>query len=178
MTGRRRRKMRKYDLSLLLVFCVLFLGPLISGQEEARQAEEPASPLLRIDLLQTLNRELKPPTRNIFSSEKAATGISQSNISVTDPSGQTGGREDFSLTEGGTEAGGGTAVSIILSYKGFVRAGDQFVALVLYGGMSMAVLKGDVIAEGVEIGTITIEEIQVIGPDSSVHKFPLEGDQE
>jgi hypothetical protein len=167
---------RIYRISIILTGLVILLSTGTRGQNQAQEAAEPEKPLLRIDLLQTLDRELKPPTRNIFSPEKARTQTVQPNIPGLDPSGQTG--TDVSPTEGGMEVNEAANASINLSYKGFVRAGERFVALVMYEGMAMAVLQGDFIAEGVEIGTITPEEIEVIGPSADRQKFPIEGDQE
>jgi len=168
--------MRMVRTSIILAGFVFLLMAGIWGQNQAQKAAEPEKPLLRIDLLQTLDRELKPPMRNIFSPEKAGAQTGQSNIPGLDPSGLRG--EDVSPTGGETDADQAAVTSINLSYKGFVRAGGRFVALVMYEGLAMAVLQGDFIAEGVEIGAITAEDIEVIGPSAERRKFPIEGDQE
>jgi hypothetical protein len=152
----------------------LLLAAGIHGQNPSQKTIEAEDPILRIDLLQTLDRELKAPKRNIFSPEKASVQSPQSIVQGVDP--VTGATD--SLAEQGSEGVEAARVSINLSYKGFVRAGDRFVALVMYEGMSMAVLQGDFIAEGVEIGTINVEEIEVIAASSPPQKFPIEGEQE
>ena len=167
---------RMVRTSIILTGLGFLLMAGIRGQDQAQKIAEPEKPLLRIDLLQTLDRELKPPMRNIFSPERAGTQTAQSNIPGLDPSGLGG--EEVSPTGEEAEANQAAVTSLNLSYKGFVRAGARFVALVMYEGMAMAVLEGDFIAEGVEIGAITAEEIEVIGPSAERQKFPIEGDQE
>ena len=49
-------------------------------------------------------------------------------------------------------------------------------ALIIFDGESLAVEKGELISEGVEIGEITLQDIEVIGPDSNRRKFSLEGE--
>lgn len=63
-----------------------------------------------------------------------------------------------------------------LRYIGFIKSGKKIVALIVFDGESLAVEKGELISEGVEIGEITIMDIEVIGPDSNRRKFSLEGE--
>lgn len=63
-----------------------------------------------------------------------------------------------------------------LRYIGFIESGKKIVALIVFDGESLAVEKGELISEGVEIGEITIMDIEVIGPDSNRRKFSLEGE--
>jgi hypothetical protein len=51
------------------------------------------------------------------------------------------------------------------------------VALIVFEGDALAVEKGEVISEGVKIGEITPEEIEIIGSDSQKRRYYLEGER-
>jgi flagellar basal body P-ring protein FlgI len=49
-------------------------------------------------------------------------------------------------------------------------------ALIILEGQVMAVAEGEVVSEGIRIGKITPQELEVIMPDSTTRKFSLEGE--
>jgi hypothetical protein len=67
---------------------------------------------------------------------------------------------------------------INVKYIGYVRTPKKIVGLIMYEGMAVAVYSGEIIAEGMQIGEITAETIEIIGPNSFRQKVPLEGDQQ
>ena len=166
---------KKGKIALILAGMGFFLWGVALPQDPPVKAAEEIKPLLRTDLLRSLDTTLKPPRRNIFSPEKAVdrTGTMEGQLpgaenpeeGVFDP------EEDSSPGEVQTSA-------ISMRYLGYVRAANKIVALVMHEGMASAVQTGDLIGVGLQIGEITEETIEVVGPDSKSHSFPLEGDQQ
>lgn len=60
-------------------------------------------------------------------------------------------------------------------YIGYIVFGEKIVALIIIDGNALAVEKGEMISEGVKVGEITPEEIEIMGPDSEKRKYSLEG---
>jgi hypothetical protein len=162
-----------YEMKINITAAVIFSGffLLASGfpqaMEAAQDSKEESKPLLRVDLLLSLDKEMKPPKRNIFSPEKstARTGPSGSAPPVNTA-------EQPSATENAPE------FFINVKYIGYVRAPQKIVGLIMYEGMAVAVYSGEIIAEGLQIGEITAETIEIIGPNSFRQKVRLEGDQQ
>jgi hypothetical protein len=68
------------------------------------------------------------------------------------------------------------ASNINLRYVGFILSARRLVALILLDGQALAVTEGEVVSEGVRIGKISVEGIEIVLPDSSTRKFSLEGE--
>lgn len=66
--------------------------------------------------------------------------------------------------------------SVDIRYMGYVKSGPKITALIVFQGEPLAVEQGEIIALGVQIVSISKEQIEVRGPDNEIRKFPLEGD--
>jgi multidrug efflux pump subunit AcrA (membrane-fusion protein) len=71
------------------------------------------------------------------------------------------------------------AVTVNLRYIGYiesVKSPRRLTALIILEGQAIPVREGEVVSEGVKIGKISPQEIEVILPDSSTRTFSLEGE--
>ncbi len=125
--------------------------------------------LIRKDMLLRNREDLKPPRRNIFTPRKS--GIRSAEY-------------DLQQSEAGPDATSRTASEGIISginlsvrYIGYIDSGQKIVAVIIFQGKALAVEKGDVIAEGANVGKITHGEIEIIGPDSKARKYSFEGEE-
>lgn len=62
-------------------------------------------------------------------------------------------------------------------YIGYVRSERTIIGLVLTGGRTLAVTAGEEIAPGYRVSRITRTQIEVLGPESRVIVYALEGDE-
>jgi hypothetical protein len=71
------------------------------------------------------------------------------------------------------------SISVDLRFIGYVDSPRtrKIIGLVIFQGQARAVVEGEVISEGVRIGKIGREEIEVVLPDSSTRTFSLEGEE-
>jgi len=130
--------------------------------------------LVRKDLLQLKLQEAAPPKRNIFAPRPAAgrpgdTGqrigpVPPLNVGADNPEGE----------EQAVEAP--PIMSVNLRYIGFISSPHRLVALIIFEGRAIAVSEGDVVGEGIRIGRVTREQVEVLLPDSSTRTFSLEGE--
>jgi len=67
-------------------------------------------------------------------------------------------------------------ISVDLRYIGFIESPRRLVALVIFEGQAIAVVKGDVVGEDIRIGKVTRQQVEVVLPDSSTRTFSLEGE--
>ncbi len=70
-------------------------------------------------------------------------------------------------------------MNINLRYIGFIeytKSSQKITALIILEGQPMAVVEGEVVFEGMRIGKISPQELEVIMPDSTTRKFSLEGE--
>jgi hypothetical protein len=131
--------------------------------------------LIRKDLLQVKKQDAAAPLRNIFSPR------SGSGRPVETP---TPGRPvpAVDLTETDEPASADEtpeappALAVNLRYIGYIESPRRLVALVIFEGLAVAVVEGDVVGEGIRIGKITSQQVEVILPDSSKRTFSLEGE--
>ncbi|GAG13792.1 unnamed protein product, partial [marine sediment metagenome] len=162
----------------IVFICFVSIFLLLSKTEEKPQEKEKekqeSTPIIRIDLLQKGQKKLKPPRRNIFIPKRSSgeeflyesqPGVQGQNLLTPDA-----GKEDPFQNE---------TQNIILNlrYVGFVKSGKKIVALILLDGEALAVESGDMISEGVEIGKISSEEIEILSPGSKQRRYPLEGEK-
>jgi len=148
--------------------------PPIGTEAKPAPAEEQKS-LLRMDLLQSRKEETSFPQRNIFAPRAAASRP----IDIAPQGGPvpTQGSPDQAspaLPEGQEVAP--PVQTINLRYIGFIESARRMIALVLIEGRAVAVSEGEVVSEGVRVGKITREQVEVILADSSTRAFSLEGE--
>jgi len=163
------------------LFCLFTISALFS--QAAGQAQEPISSegkkssLIRMDLLRLAQEESKPFGRNIFAPGPARGAPSPPGAPGSQISPERQIPADFQSQgeELRTEVIA-PAFSVNLRYVGFIVSARRLIALVILEGQALAVAEGEVVSEGVRIGRISVDEIEVVLPDSSRRKFPLEGE--
>lgn len=165
--------MRVDKNSALLFLFALSLGlALWAGetnlQEKAESKSEKKS-LIKKELLSRAKKKLSPPRRNIFSLQRTERG--ETRILPSNP--QPIQKRTPEITQ--EEPSG---LQMHLRYIGHIRSGEKIVALIILEDTAFAVEKGETISEGVQIGDVTPEYIEIIGPDSARKKYPLEGEKE
>ena len=165
-----------------MLFTVAVLLPGLGQDDPPGQQEEAPKTLkssfIRKDLLDRSGAEedLQPPIRNIFSPRRSGPPGSGRNFDGADPN-----RINPDGTTEGEEAEAGTeeeeyVPEIDIRYIGYIRSQVRTVALVMLEGEAMAVKAGEIIADGVQIVTITPTEISYTGPDSLTKTVSLEGE--
>ncbi|MGD2246464.1 MAG: hypothetical protein PVI11_07965 [Candidatus Aminicenantes bacterium] len=157
-------------ISLAGVLCLTVF--LFSQEQKQKKNEEKPDPpsLIRMDLLVFEEKKLDPPKRNIFTPQSAG---------WQEPEGPGGLVERNLAGLKGAEAVAQEEPlvgSLGLRYIGYVKSGEKITALILFEGQALAVDEGEMIAEGVNVLKISIEEIEVVGQDQEPQKFPLEGE--
>jgi hypothetical protein len=145
------------------------------SQAEKKTAEDKSvQRLVRMDLLNFPKGETSPPKRNIFA---PASSSARPPVAAVPTAGLP--EAPFQSEQGGTPVSQEqppATLTVNLRYVGFVVSSDRFVALIILEGQAVAVVEGEVVAEGLRIGKITSEEIEIVLPDSSVRKYSLEGE--
>jgi hypothetical protein len=161
-----------------LVSTILFLIVLVCA-EATQEAQEPSpqkikgqASLVRKDLLQPTRKRLLPPRRNIFTRQRII------------PSGEEGGFSNAdrmrSQSETPSQAGSkndNAEISIDVKYIGYVNSEQRVIALIILSSETYAVESGDLLEGGIQIGEITPDDIEIIGPDSEPKKVKLEGEK-
>ncbi len=159
-------------LALLFLF-VLSLGlALWAGEtnlQEKAQGKDEKKSLIKKELLSRAKKKMSSPRRNIFSLQR--TESRETRILPNNP--QPIQKKIPGITE--EEPSG---LQMHLRYIGHIRSPEKIVALIILEGTAFAVEKGEMISEGVQIGDVTPEYIEIIGPDSVRKKYPLEGEKE
>ena len=155
---------------LLAVFAVIFLQAQPQQETPKKDKTRKAIPrvsFIRMDLLRVEKKPLPPAPRSIFIAGRSR----YPNIDTARL------QEEIERIE---EAGGiqreHSEEYLDLRYIGFVRSGQRMVALVIFQGEALAVAEGELIAEGITVKKIEVEEIEVVGPDSKSSTFLLEGE--
>ncbi|MFZ2053204.1 MAG: hypothetical protein WAU81_03305 [Candidatus Aminicenantales bacterium] len=150
------------------------------AQTRNRPPAKPSPPeernsLLRMDLLQLRQGGMAPAQRNIFAPQARTSrpmGILPQGDQQAAPDDQAA---DMSVLSA-REAAVPPVMSVDLRYIGFIESSRLMIALVVFEGRAVAVVEGEVVSEGIRIGKITREQVEVILPDSSARAFPLEGE--
>lgn len=138
-------------------------------QEKAAEKDEKKG-LIKKELLVRTKKKLSPPRRNIFSLQRTTeSGETRTLLNNPQPIQQQ--------TPGVTEVEP-SGPQMHLRYIGHIRSGEKIVALIILEDTALAVEKGEMISEGVQIGDVTPEYIEIIGPDSVRKKYTLEGEKE
>lgn len=146
-----------------------------AGQEAKPAPSEEQKSLIRMDLLQLRKEETSLPQRNIFAPRAAASGavdITRQGAPV--PTLANPDQVSPALPEGQEAAP--PVQSVNLRYIGFIESARRMIALVLIEGRAVAVSEGEVVSEGVRVGKITREQVEIILADSSTRAFSLEGE--
>ncbi len=179
------RTSKIFSLLLVLAAGLSFSGRLSAGaqaQLQGEAAEDKAIPLVRMDLLEPRPSTTAAPGRNIFAPQAAQPGrpvsVAPGNLLTGGP--PAGGLGEAAVVPGApSEAAAPSAFSIDLRFIGYVDSPKtrKIIGLVIFQGQARAVVEGEVISEGVRIGKIGREEIEVVLPDASTRTFSLEGEE-
>jgi Tfp pilus assembly protein PilP len=153
-------------LLVLSLGLALWAGGRNLQEKEAGQDEKKS--LIKKELLLKKKQKLSPPRRNIFSLQRTERG--ETRVLPANP--QPIQKKTPGITE--DEPSG---LQMHLRYIGHIRSGEKIVALIILEDTAFAVEKGEMISEGIQIGDVTPEYIEIIGPDSVRKKYTLEGEK-
>lgn len=164
-------KFKKNLATSLIFFLGMSLSLWASGSmlQKEKSKEKETKSLIRKELLLKERKELEPPRRNIFSPRNPGEIVASPEENRIQESLQ----EDAPISDEGRPL-----PSLNIRYIGYIHSGDKIVGLIIFEGNALAVEKGEMISAGVKIGEITLEEIEIIGPDSEIRKYSLEGEKE
>ena len=143
------------------------------SQEKPQKSEPEAvrsESFIRMDLLSGEKKPMPPPKRNIFTQKGNAVFEDLSPEEIQEKIAEAMSRPD-SQQEGESEM-----LPLNIRYLGYVLSGRKTVGLIVFGGEALAVLEGDMIAEGYTVGRVRPEEIEVLGPDEKPLMFSIEGE--
>ena len=171
--------MRTIRAAVAVLIFALAVG-LCPAQTQAKPEPKTAAAkegksLLRKDLLQFRKQTAAPPMRNIFApragfSRPGEAGRPGAPLPAVDYQAA----DESAATDGTAEAP--PVMTVNLLYIGFIESPRRLVALVNFEGRAIAVVEGDVVGEGIRIGKVTRQQIEVVLPDSSTRTFSLEGE--
>ncbi|MGD8538849.1 MAG: hypothetical protein PVI66_09030 [Candidatus Aminicenantes bacterium] len=129
-----------------------------------------ADSFIRMDLLTAEKKPMPTPKRNIFTQKSAAVFEGLSPEAIEKKIEEARGTTD-------SPAQGENSISPLnLRYLGYVLSGRKVVGLIVFRGEALAVVEGELIAEGFTIGRINPDEIEVLGSDREPMMFPIEGE--
>ena len=172
------RTSKAFAVILALAASVSLAGRLSAGAQTQSKGtgEDKALPLVRMDLLKPGPSQATPSGRNIFSPRLAQ---SERPVPAGPPAGGPGAAAAVPGAPSEVQPAAAPAFSIDLRFIGFVDSPKtrKIIGLVIFQGQARAVVEGEVISEGVRIGKIGREEIEVVLPDSSTRTFSLEGEE-
>ena len=181
--------MRTFRQPLIALALVMSVGLCPAGSQTPRKdrqaaraakaakaaAEKGVKSLVRRDLLTLKKTEAAPPKRNIF-----APRIGPSRPAEAAGPAQPQPAPDFSAggepAEAKETAPAPPVITVDLRYIGFIVSARRLVALVIFEGQAIAVVEGDVVGEGIRVGKVNREQVEVVLPDSSTRTFSLEGE--
>ncbi|UCC38247.1 MAG: hypothetical protein JSV96_10385 [Candidatus Aminicenantes bacterium] len=168
-------KFEKTLTTTLIFFLGVSLCLSASGDflQKKKAQEKEIKSLIRKELLLKERKKLEPPRRNIFSPR-----ISGSLEANPDALRFEQNRSEGSSETSSTSSENRPLPSLNIRYIGYIHSGERIVGLIIFEGDAVAVEKGEMISAGVEIGKITREEIEIIGPNSEIKKYSLEGEKE
>jgi hypothetical protein len=146
---------------------------LVFGFQETDETKPGASierkGLVRMELLDFPQKEPVRSHRNIFTQKTGSAGRRQ-----------PGDAQEKTERDPGDETLRGEenpVPALSIRYIGYVKSGHKVTALIVFQGDAFAVEEGETIAVGLQIKTISMEEIGVLGPDGQIRTFPIEGDR-
>jgi hypothetical protein len=169
----------KKFLSFFLVIlwaglCLATKGEEVEVKQAAKKISEDVAGrnLIRKDLLFEKKEKLSPPRRNIFSPQAVSVAQAESPLDAAGVSQKT------PFPSGEDSEGDSEGTKPDLRYLGYVKSGQKITALIFFEGEALAVVEDEMIREGIRIGKVTSEEIELIGADSQKWKYSLEGEEE
>jgi hypothetical protein len=145
----------------------------LAGEEKLQNKgveKDGGKSLIRKDLLMREKIELGNPVRNIFTLRRSVRREIQRNT-VELPQSQ---QQNSSLPN---KSGAFSSLPVNIRYIGYVISDNKMVALIVFEGNALAVERGELISDGVEIGKITTEEIEIVGSNSQKRRYYLEGEK-
>ncbi len=174
------RIIRKPVAALVLVLAVSFCPARTQNRPKSRPAQKPVAgeevkSLIRKDLLQLRTPQAAPPKRNIFA-PRSGPDVPAETVSSTQPQPAGDSAAADESAEAKETAQAPPVITVNLRYIGFIESPRRLVALVIFEGRAEAVVEGDVVGEGIRIGKVNREQIEVVLPDSSTRTFSLEGE--
>jgi len=156
---------------LLFVCCVFMaFGRFQEKPEQTEPKKRNTKSFIRMDLLSVEEKPMIPPGRNIFTQQSAA------NFGDLSPEEIERKIEEAMSTPDSTSQGKNSNTSFDLRYLGYVLSRQKIVGLVVFRGEALAVVEGDLIAEGFTVSRINTDEIEVLGPDQEPMMFSIEGE--
>ena len=166
--------MKAKEIMSAFFILILSIGLCIWAGEEKLQSKglerSGEKSLIRKDLLLREKVEIGNPVRNIFAPRRSARSEIQ-----RDPVSLKQSQQKDPTPSNNYEASSSLPVNI--RYIGYVISADKMVGLIVFEGNALAVESGEVISDGVKIGKITIEEIEIVGSDSQKRRYYLEGER-
>ena len=171
--------MRKNRVPVRALILVAAAGFCLGQAQEPPAVKTPAAQearsLIRKELLEARKQDTAPPQRNIFSprlgpGRPAETALPAGAQPVVDFEAA----DEPAAAEEASQAP--PVINIDLRYIGFIQSPHRLVALVNFEGRAIAVVEGDVVGEGIRIGKVSRQTVEVILPDSSTRTFSLEGE--
>ncbi len=164
--------MKFYKKAAVVFFFVSFGLTLWAGEGQSQKketAKKEEQSLIKKELLSKTKKKLAPARRNIFSLRRE--GSQETPVVPTGP--RTVPKKTAQMTERESSES-----SVNIRYIGHIRSGQKIVALIVYEDTAIAVEKGELISEGVQIGDVTPAYVEIVGPDSVRRKYTLEGEKE
>ena len=166
--------MKAKDIRSAFFILFLSIGLSVWAGEEKVQKKGPekggGKSLIRKDLLLREKIELVNPIRNIFALRRSISREIQRNQVELRQN-----QQQNATPPNKYEASSSLPVNI--RYIGYVISDAKMVALIVFEGYALAVESGEVISDGVKIGKITTEEIEIVGSDSQKRRYYLEGEK-
>jgi len=157
-------------------FFILFLSAglsILAGEEKLQNKgieKGGGKSLIRKDLLLREKIELGNPVRNIFTLRKSVSReIERNQVELRQNQQQNPTLSNKYETS--------SSLPVNIRYIGYVISDNKMVALIVFEGNALAVERGELISDGVEIGKITTEEIEIVGSDSQKRRYYLEGEK-
>lgn len=170
-------RMTRPSVTALIFVLAAGLCPAQAPTEPAskKEAAQAVKSLLRKDLLQVKKQDEAPPMRNIFAPRSGS--IRPADIALPGRPLPAGDLPEVGESLSADEtAEAPPALTVNLRYIGYVESPRRLTALVIFEGLAIAVVEGDVVGEGIRIGKVTSRQVEVILPDSSTRTFSLEGE--
>lgn len=158
--------------SFLILFLSMGLSVWAGGEKLQVKGIEKGGgrSLIRKDLLLRKKIELGNPVRNIFTLRRSARReIQRSPVEL-----QQNQRQNSNLAN---KVEASSSLPVNIRYIGYVISDNKMVALIVFEGNALAVERGELISDGVKIGKITTEEIEIVGSDSQKRRYYLEGEK-
>ena len=162
-------KIKRMLLAVLLLSFGLALWAGAQTPQEKETEKKQIRSLIRKELLQKEKQRLGPSRRNVFSlltpgrvePQRAPVNLELNPQRVERiPSGEAPG------------------TPLLIRYIGHIKSDSKITGLIIFEGSALAVLKEEMIGEGVKVVEVTPEYIEVVGPDSVRRKYTLEGEKE